>query len=370
MSDHNKKMKTRLARREAITAWLFMTPAVIGLIIFLIIPFIMAFYLSMTNTRLISKDPAEFLRFRNYAKLLRVRAIELDPQLDTETGEALLDDAGEVIYEEVRPILRTSDQYKDLNLSEVTQFDLFGNHYVLAAGDPDFWQGLKNNFYFVIVVVPITTALALFLAMLVNQKIRGAEVFRTIYFSPVVTSMIVVAVIWTFLLNPGEGMVNAFLNWISFGKIEPQSWLTDPKLAFPSIMLLSIWQGVGFQMVIYLAGLQEIPEDLYEAAAIDGANKIQEFFQITLPLLRNTTIFIVISTTILAFGVFTQIDVLRTTGSVNIDATTTTMINVVRQGFSEQRIGYASAITVIFFLIVLTVSIIQRVLIPEERTVD
>jgi multiple sugar transport system permease protein len=330
----------------------------------------MAFYLSLTNTRLISKDPAKFVRFTNYARLLRVRVIELEPEIDPDSGEPLVDETGQIVYPRVRTILREDERYKDLNLSEITQFDLFGKHYVLTAGDPDFWVGLKNNFYFVIVVVPITTALALFLAMLVNQKIRGAEVYRTIYFSPVVTSMIVVAVIWTFLYNSDAGMINSFLNWVSFGAIEPQSWLTDPKLAFPSIMLLSIWQGVGFQMVIYLAGLQEIPEDLYEAAAIDGANKIQEFLQITLPMLRNTTIFIVISTTILAFGVFTQIDVLRTTGSVNIDATTTTMINVVRQGFTEQRIGYASAITVIFFLIVLTVSIIQRVLIPEERRVD
>jgi multiple sugar transport system permease protein len=351
---------------EGAIAWLFMAPAALGLIIFLIIPFLMAFYLSLTNTRLISPEPAEFVGFRNYGSLFKVAILKVEPEIDEQTGAVKLDEDGNVEYPRARTILRGDDKYK--GLQEVSQLDLFGNHYLFAAGDPTFLRGFKNNFYFVLVVVPLQTALALLLAILINQKISGSNLFRTIYFSPVVTTMVVVAVVWTFLYNPGEGTINAFIETITFGLVGPQDWLNDPKLAFPAIMLLSIWQGVGFQMVIFLAGLQEISEEVYEAAAIDGCNKIQEFFFVTLPQLRNTTIFVVIATTILAFQLFTQVDVMTNGGPS--DATMTTILHVVNEGFRQQRIGYASAVTVAFFLVVLIVSIIQRAVAPEERAVD
>jgi multiple sugar transport system permease protein len=217
-------------------------------------------------------------------------------------------------------------------------------------------------------VVPVQTAFALLLGLLVNQKMRGANVYRALYFTPVVTSMVVVSVIWFFLFNPGQGTINAFLETITFGRVGPQNWLTDPRLAFPSIMLMSIWQGVGFQMVIFVAGLQEISPEIYEAASIDGCNKLQEFVFMTLPQLRNTTIFVVLATTILAFQLFTQVDVM--TGGGPSDATLTTILHVVNQGRRQMRAGYASAITVVFFLIVLVISIVQRVVVREERAVQ
>jgi multiple sugar transport system permease protein len=353
-------------RSEGVIAWLFMAPAALGLTIFLIVPFLMAFYLSLTNTRLISPEPAEFVGFRNYATLFNVALIKVEPVIDEQTGTVMLDEDGNVEYPRARTILRGDDKYE--GLQEAAQFNLLGNHYLFAAGDPTFLRGLKNNFYFVLVVVPLQTALALLLALLINQKIKGSNLFRTIYFSPVVTTMVVVAVVWTFLYNPGEGTINAFIKTVTFGLVGPQDWLANPKLAFPSIMLLSIWQGVGFQMVIFLAGLQEISEEVYEAAAIDGCNKIQEFFFVTLPQLRNTTIFVVIATTILAFQLFVQVDVMTRGGPS--DATMTTILHVVDEGFRQQRIGYASAVTVAFFLIVLLISIIQRMVVPEERAVD
>jgi multiple sugar transport system permease protein len=234
--------------------------------------------------------------------------------------------------------------------------------------DEAFIRAVLNNFYFVIVVVPLQTSLALLLAILVNQKLKGMTFFRAIYFSPVVTTMVVVATIWFFLYNPGEGLINAFIQTISFNRLGPYSFLKDTKLVFPAIMLLSIWQGVGFQMVIYLAGLQEIPDSLYEAAQVDGANRLQQFFNVTLPQLRNTTIFVVLATTILAFKLFTQVEVMTQGGPQN--ASMTTMVYVVRQGWSRGRIGYASAVTVVFFLIVLGVSLLQRFVLREERTVD
>jgi multiple sugar transport system permease protein len=297
---------SKLRRNESIVAWLFSLPAILLLIFFLAVPFIMAIVLSFTDQRLIPNPnlPTQFIGFRNFLRLI---------------------------------------------------------------DDSAFHRGLLNNFYFVLVVVPIQTALALFLAILINQKIRGVNAFRTVYFSPVVTSMVVVAVIWTFLYNPA-GMINSFIALLSFGTLGPYNWLQDTKLVFPAIMLLSIWQGVGFQMVIYLAGLQEIPTDMYEAAEVDGANKWEQFLNITWPMLRNTTIFVVLTTTILAFRLFDQVKVMTNGGPQN--ASMTTIVYVIEQGWGQLKVGYASAISVVFFIIVLVISLLQRRFIKEERAVN
>lgn len=294
-------------RGETIMAWLFSAPALLLLTVFLLIPFLMAFGFAFTDQRLIPNPnlPTRIVYFRNFVRLL---------------------------------------------------------------DDEAFHRALLNNFLFAAVVVPLQTSFALLLAILVNQKLRVVNVFRTTYFSPVVTTMVVVAIIWTFLYNPGEGFINAFIQTISFGRLGPYDWLTNTKLAFPAIMLLSIWQGVGFQMVIYLAGLQDIPDELYEAAQVDGANRWQQFWNVTLPQLRNTTIFVVIATTILAFKLFDQVWVMTKGGPQ--EATMTTMIMVYREGFKQGKIGYASAISVLFFLIVLGISLLQRLVLREERTVS
>ncbi len=309
MTAATPKAKRKLSasqRSEALIAWLFSTPALILLFIFLAIPFLMAVGLAFTDQRLIPNPnlPTQFIGLRNFIRLV---------------------------------------------------------------SDEAFLRGLLNNFYFVVVVVPIQTALALLLAILVNQKIRGVNTYRTVYFSPVVTSMVVVAVIWTFLYNPA-GLINSFISLISFGQLGPYSWLQDTKLVFPAIMILSIWQGVGFQMVIYLAGLQEIPRELYEAAEVDGANKWKQFLNITWPQLRNTTIFVVLTTTILAFKLFDQVKVMTNGGPQN--ASMTTIVYVIEQGWGQLKVGYASAISVVFFIIVLVISLLQRRIIPEERAVD
>jgi multiple sugar transport system permease protein len=294
-------------RNESLMAWLFSAPALILLIIFLVVPFIMAIGLSFTDQRLIPNPnlPTQVIGLRNFVRLI---------------------------------------------------------------SDEAFLRGLLNNFYFVLVVVPIQTSLALGLGMLINQRIKGMNIFRTVYFAPVVTAMTVVAIVWTFLYNPGEGLINAFLSAISFGAIEPVDWLLNTKTVFPAIMLLSIWQGTGFQMVIYLAGLQDIPHDLYEAADVDGATKWQQFRNITLPQLRNTSIFVILSTTILAFKLFDQVQVMTSGGPQ--DASMTVMVHVVQQGWGRLKVGYASAISFVFFLIVLGVSLIQRRFLREEREVE
>jgi len=193
-------------RKDHYTAWAFAAPALILLLIFLVIPFFIAIYYSLTNARLVS-GPLH------------------------------------------------------------TNFVGLGN-YIHMLGDDSLHRALLNNSVFGIVMVPVQTGLALLLAILVNQKLRGMAVFRTIYFSPIVTPLVVVAVVWSFLYNPGQGLINEFIKAISFGHLGPYNWLSNPELALPAIILLSIWQGVGFQMVVYLAGLQGIPESLYEAARV------------------------------------------------------------------------------------------------------
>lgn len=366
-TDLKRRPKPSMERiKENLVAWLMLAPAAIGLAIFLAVPFLMAFQLSLTDTRLLSPNPPQFVGLENYRRLLRIHIIPMEPLRDPITGEVQRDEEGRVLYPRPRTILRRDARYE--GLSELTQFHLFGQRYLIAAGDPTFWKGLTNNFYFALVVVPLQSAFALLLAILVNQKIRGVNLFRALYFMPVVVPMVVVAVIWFFLYNPGVGTINAFLKAASLGRLGPFNWLGDPKLAFPSIMLLSIWQGVGFQMVIFLAGLQEIPGELYEAAEVDGCNEIQKFFFVTLPQLRNTTIFVVVATTILAFQLFTQVQVM--TGGGPGEATMTTILHAVREGRYQLRAGYASAITVVFFLIVLAVSLVQRAVLREERAVE
>lgn len=238
------------------------------------------------------------------------------------------------------------------------------SNYVDTLEDPGFWKAFFNNVWFAGAVVPLQTGFALLLAVLVNQQLRATRVFRAIYFTPVVMILAVSATIWVLIYSPDRGMANAFLRAVSFGALE-SDWLESTTMALPAIMIMSIWQGVGFQMIIILAGLQEIPTELYEASAIDGASRWQQFRYVTLPMLRNTLIFVVTVTTILAFRLFDQIWVM--TQGEPLGNTSTMMFEMVQVGFERQQIARGSAIAVIFFLIVLAVTVVQRVLLKEER---
>lgn len=354
--------KASLYAGEQRLALLMLAPAATILLIFLLIPFFMAFALSLTNQRLISPNPTEIIGFANYRELLDVRFIPLEARLDPQTNQPLRDAEGKLVYPTARELLRANPETRFHR--ELTQVELFGTRYLVAASDATFWRALSNTFQFALIVVPLQTAFALMLAMLVNQKLPAMNFFRTIYFSPVVTTMAIVSVLWFFMYNPDFGLINSLLSLIGLG---PYRWLEDPRSALFAIIILSIWQGVGFQMVIFLAGLQEIPQELYEAAQIDGAGRWQQFLNVTLPCLRNTTIFVVISTTILAFKLFVQVDVMTFGTGGPFDSTVTTILHLVNQGFRQQRVGYASAISVIFVLIVLAISIFQRSVLTNQE---
>ncbi|URI09060.1 sugar ABC transporter permease [Aquincola tertiaricarbonis] len=290
-------------------AWLFAAPGVVLLFLFLGLPFLMAFVLSFTDQRLVTNEElgTDFVGLRNYLRLFE---------------------------------------------------------------DDSFWAALKNNFLFVAVVAPLQSAFALLLAVMVNKPLKGSRIFRTVYFMPVATTMAVVAVVWSLMYNPDGGVINRFVSALSFGMLGPYDWLRDPTLVMYAVIALSIWQGVGFQMLVFLAGLQSIPEDLYEAAKLDGATPGQQFFWITLPLLKNTTIFVVVTTTIYAFQLFTQVQIIASSGTAApIDSFRTVVMLMVTEGFKNGKIGYASALAVVFFAIVLALSMLQRALVKEESAV-
>ncbi|MBS3030071.1 MAG: sugar ABC transporter permease [Dolichospermum sp. DET50] len=293
-------------KNERNTPALFVSPALIGLFLFLGLPFLSAIILSFTNLRLGSPLPLEFLGLEQYHRILK---------------------------------------------------------------DPAFLRALLNNGIFALVIVPLQTAIALGLAILLNQPLKGMAIFRTFFFMPVVFPMSLVSVVWILIYAPNaDGMMNSFMELLTWGFWEAKDFLRDSWLALPSIILLSMWQGVGFQMVIILAGLQSIPENLYEAAAIDGSNKLNQFIYITLPQLRNTLIFVMLVTSILAFRLFDQIKIM-TQGGPN-EATTTVMYEAVKAAFEQQKMAKGAAMTVVFFVVVLAITIIQRIVVKQERAID
>lgn len=238
-------------------------------------------------------------------------------------------------------------------------------HYRRLFTDPDlsgpFLRSLLNNLTFAAVVVPVQTGLALGLAILLNRKLKAIGLFRSLFFMPVVFPMALVAVIWRLILaRSDQGMLNSALDAVSFGNWGAFDWLGDSATAMVSIIILSIWQGVGFQMVILLAGLQQIPGELYEAAELDRASRWQQFRHVTLPGIRGTLVFVAMLTSVLSFRVFDQVYVLVKGGGLNEDAARTVMYQAVTTAFDQNNIGQASAITVVFFLIVVVLTLIQR----------
>ena len=288
----------RSGQHPTTVALLMLLPAGVLMITFLIIPIGLTLALAFTNARLVSPVPAEFIGFANFVRLF---------ESDT------------------------------------------------------FWASLRNTVVFAIVIVPFQSALALGLALLVNVKMRGVNFFRTVYFLPVVTSIVVVSILWLFLYQP-NGLINAMLLKVG---IHGPDWLGNPNTALIAIILLSAWQAMGFHMVIWLSGLQAISHDLYEAASLDGASKVQQFLHVTWPGLRQTRTFILITITISAFSLFSQVNIMTQGGP--LDATSTLVFQAVRTGFQQQQTGYASAISLVFFVLVLIVSLIQRYLTRDKE---
>jgi ABC-type sugar transport system permease subunit len=228
-------------------------------------------------------------------------------------------------------------------------------NYAELLSDATFWKSLFNTFYFVVVGVPLTLALGLVIANALNRGVtRFRTAFRVGYYLPVITSIVAIAVVWRFLLNPDVGLINMLLGAVG---IDGPAWLADPALAMPSIIAMAVWRGLGFAMIVFLAGLQAIPASLYEAAAIDGAGRWQAFRFVTIPMLRPTILFMTVITTIGYLQLFEEPFVMTAGGP--LDATLSVTMYMYQQGFTFFHQGYASAIAYFLFVLVAIVAFLQ-----------
>lgn len=228
------------------------------------------------------------------------------------------------------------------------------SNFTKMLSDKSFWQCLFNTFYFTAVKVPASVILSLILAVALNQKIKGVTIFRTIYFIPQVCSMVAIALVWRWIYNRDYGLLNVFLSYLHLPTVD---WLGSTKWAMPAIIIMSIWKQLGYNMVIFLAGLQGIPTSYYEAAKIDGATGFQLFRYITIPLLSPTTFFITTINLIASFQVFDQAYILTEGGPGG--STMTIVYYLYRNGFVYYKMGYASAIAWVLFVIILIITLIQ-----------
>lgn len=283
-------MKNKVLRNQI--GWLFVLPAILLLLIFLIIPFAMSISYSFTDYNILNPDAKKFVGLANYIQTFK---------------------------------------------------------------DGIFLQSLKNIAQFVVFIIPIQLGLALGLALIVNKKRPFNLFYKIVFFAPVVVSLTVTSVLWLYIVNPDQGLLNSLLKIIH---VAPQPFLTSAKQAMYVIIGISAWQGAGYQMLIFLAGLQDIPESLYEAAELDGASKWKKFLYITLPGLKPTTVMILTTTLISALNLMTQ-SMVMTQGGPEY-STMTPIYYIYRTGFTDRQLGYASAVSVIYGLIIIVLTVVQR----------
>ena len=277
-----------LRRRETIAFYLCILPWILGFIFFFLGPMVASFYFSLTRWDLL--NPPEFIGLANYTKVF--------------------------------------------------------------TGDPLIWKSLRITFVYTFLFVPLDLIGGLVVALLVNQKMRGISIFRTIYFLPSVLAGVAYVVMWMWMFNPRAGLINTVLSFVG---IEGPRWLQDPKWALQALILMSLW-GIGRSMVIYLAGLKDIPGELYEAAKIDGASQWHEFWRITLPLLTPSILFNLIFGIIMTLQSFTNVFVATNGGPLN--STLFYVLYLYRKAFEHLSMGYASAMAWILLLIVLAFTIL------------
>ncbi len=229
--------------------------------------------------------------------------------------------------------------------------------------DPLFYASLRNTLVFLVLHIPAQIVVALGFAMLLNGRLRGRGFFRAIYFLPVVVSGVVVTILWQQLYAYDNGLLNAMLNVLGLGRVP---WLVDPRVAMPAIAVMATWKNVGIYIVLFLAGLQTIPNELYDAASVDGATPLRQFRHITIPMLQPTMIVIVVLSTIGGFSLFIEPYVL--TGGGPMQSTLSGMLYIYNQGFYFNHMGYAATLGFVYALIILLIVVVQRRVLGKEQT--
>ena len=280
------------------------------------------------------------------------------------------------------PILMSfAISFFDFGITNIGKFIGFG-HYSRLFADKEFWQSMGNTLWLVLIAVPASSILPLIFAQLLNQVERLKGFFRTIYFMPYVTSLVAVSIVWKIIFSEQAGLANTFLGWLgmkpqlwlaepqgilplfleNIGITAPQwmdGWLGGPSLALFSIIIMTVWKGLGYNTIIYLAGLQNISKVYYEAADIDGAGKLRQFFKITVPLISPTTFYVLLMTTIVSFQTFAQIYMMTDKGGP-LGTTKLIVYYIYEKGFDKMDMGYASAAAIILFIVILGLTMLQR----------
>jgi ABC-type sugar transport system permease subunit len=332
------------AHGEMLNGWLFLSPNLLGFLIFFAGPLLLSLYVSFTNWD--AFGTRDWIGIQNYAGLLNLTIAPL-AHADQLANQAM----------DVR------------TYSELTRFTILGRSYLIGAQDRLFWIALGNTIRFVLMAVPLSVIPALFLANLLNSKIPGMTFFRAVYFLPSVAAVVGIALVWQWLFNSTIGYINYFIalaidfvNTVSPAQLaDPQiRWLSSSNTALLAVVIMSAWQWTGFNTVLFLAGLQNIPGELYEAATVDGANSWQKFYKVTLPLLAPTTFFVLTTTVIQSMQVFEQVFILIPTNPAGPDNSTLTIVLYLYQkGFQRFEQGYASAIAWVLFLLIFAVTLYQ-----------
>ena len=229
-------------------------------------------------------------------------------------------------------------------------------NYIRLLGDEQVWQATINTLKYTFFVVPLNVIIALILATILNKKIKGRDIYRTIYFIPMVATPAAITMVWKWLYNTQFGLINHLLGKIGIPKID---WINDPKIAIYSIIIIGVWSTIGYSMVLILAGLQEIPKDYYEAATIDGANYVNQFFNITLPLVSPTLFFVIVTNIIQSMQVFDVIYMMIDITSPAYDKTVSLVYLFYNNAFKYSDKGYGSTIIILLLIIILIFTFIQ-----------
>ncbi len=326
------------ADNEMLIGWAFLSPNLLGFLIFVAGPLLFSLYVSFTNWD--AFGDADWVGLSNYGRALN---LTLAPLTDAaQRANEVLDIA---VYD------------------ELTRLTVLGRSYVIGAEDKLFWIALGNTLKFVLLAVPLSVVPALLLANLLNSKVPGMKFFRAVYFLPSVAAVVGIALVWQLFFNASIGYINYFISQITtfLGIADPQiRWLSESSTALLAVVIMAAWQWIGFNTVLFLAGLQSIPRELYEAATVDGAGSGRQFTHITIPLLAPTTFFVLVTTTIQSMQIFEHIFIVMGTNPAGPgNSTLTLVLYLYQKGFQRFEQGYASSIAWILFAIIFAATLFQ-----------
>ena len=336
-------MHANNARSETISGYLFLSPNFLGFLLFFAGPLLLSLYTSFTNWD--AFGTRDWVGLDNYAQLLHMTVAQLSSPTQL---------AAEVIDTSV--------------FDELLRFTIFGNSFVVGAQDKLFWLSLRNTFVFCLIAVPLSIIPALLVSSILNSKLPGMKFFRAVYFIPSVAAVVGVSLIWQWMYNAAVGWINYgitsgvdLVNSLTGLSIaDPQMrWLSDANTALLSVAVMVAWQTIGFNTVLFVAGMQNIPKALYEAATVDGAGAWAQFRNVTLPLLAPTTVFVITTTLIQAFQVFEPIFIMTNPPGGPNNSTLSMVLYLYQNGFQRFRQGYAAAIAWVLFLAIFAVTVIQ-----------